>query len=279
MTDLPADIDSEATAADWLYGLTPDAFVGTRNQLVKQLRADGKRELAAAVALLRRPTVIAGELNRVLRLDRALLEAVLDSAMALRDGHQQVLDGDAVEFGELQRTHRQATIHLAEMADRNHVEIQSIIESASLDESFHAQLRAASFAAEPAPQSGFDLLTPTATVTSLSEARAKREARSQAAAAREVATREGGAAKVTASQAELETASKAVGLAERRLDAATKAEAKAQERVTAIAAQLAEATNYLADSEAKRAAADLALDRARERLEEATVDAADGDSR
>lgn len=279
MTDLPSDIDSEAAAADWLYGLAPDAFVGTRNQLVKQLRADGKRELAAAVALLRRPTVIAGELNRVLRLDRALLEAVLDSAMALRDSHQQMLDGDAVDLSELQRAHRQAAIQLAELADRNHGEIHSIIESASLDESFHHQLRAASFPTEPAPQSGFDLLTPTATVTSLSEARAKREARSQAAAAKAAVTPGAEAAKVSASETELDTASKALGLSQRRLDAATKAEAKAQERVAASTAQLAEAQNYLDDSEAKRVAAEMALDRARERLEEALAGAADGDSR
>lgn len=188
MTATP-DIASETAAADFLYGLAPESFVEARNQLVKELRAAGRRELAALVALLRRPTVIAGELNRVLRADPVRLEALLDAALDVRDGHQDLLDGENIDIAALQRTHRQAAMDLVDLAERNHAEIHTIVESASLDESVHDRLRAASFAVEPTPQTGFDLLTPTATVSSLADARAKREARAALAADQAASTK------------------------------------------------------------------------------------------
>lgn len=307
MNGPPVDIDSEEAAADWLYSLAPDAFVDNRNQLVKQLRADGRRDLAALVASLRRPTVIAGELNRVLRADPARLEALIDAAVAIRDGHQDMLDGEMVDIAALQREHRQAAIDLSERADRNQTEIHAILASASLDDSIHDRLRAASFAEAPAPQTGFDLLTPTATVTSLTEARARRDART-AAATQKKAEAPSGSAKAPSdpsakppagertraraprtkaptrkrrsvkkrisraeAEAELQAASKAQVLADRRLDAALKTQAKAAERVTKLESQLNAAQEHLGEAETKRAAAEAATTRAQERLDAAQV--------
>src|ERR671929_31286 len=54
-------------AADDLYGLPLDAFVPERDALAKRLRADNRREDAAAVRALRKPSVAAWAANQVLR--------------------------------------------------------------------------------------------------------------------------------------------------------------------------------------------------------------------
>lgn len=56
-----------ADAADDLYGLPLADFVPERNALVKRLRADGRRDEAAAVAKLPKPSVAAWAANQVLR--------------------------------------------------------------------------------------------------------------------------------------------------------------------------------------------------------------------
>ncbi|MEL7158373.1 MAG: hypothetical protein AAFN30_17480 [Actinomycetota bacterium] len=184
------DIDSEAAAAAHLYGLPAEEFIAARNDLVRRLRAEGERELAAAVALLRRPTVLAAELNRVLRLSPSLVTDLLLCAEALRLDHQRLLEGEPVDVSATLRAHRHCAAELAELANRDHAAIQTALEAASLDEDLHPQLLAATFATEPAPQTGFDLLTPTATVSSLSDARKRRQERRQAEARAEAESQE-----------------------------------------------------------------------------------------
>lgn len=149
---------------------------------MRRLRGDGERELAAAVALLRRPTVLAAELNRVLRLSPSLVADLLACAERLRLDHQRLLEGETVDVSSSLRAHRQCAAELAELANRDHEAIRAALEAASLDEGLHPQLLAATFATEPEPQTGFDLLTPTATVSSLSDARQRRQERRQAEA-------------------------------------------------------------------------------------------------
>jgi hypothetical protein len=54
-------------AADQLYGLPLAEFVGQRAALAKRLRAEGRRDEAAVVAKLPKPTVAAWAANQVLR--------------------------------------------------------------------------------------------------------------------------------------------------------------------------------------------------------------------
>jgi hypothetical protein len=58
------DVDE---AADQLYALPPGDFVEARDALVRQARAAGDRELAAAIADLRKPTAVAWLANRLAR--------------------------------------------------------------------------------------------------------------------------------------------------------------------------------------------------------------------
>ncbi|HEX8206307.1 MAG TPA: hypothetical protein VF587_09635, partial [Solirubrobacteraceae bacterium] len=67
MTTLPDDVDA-------LYCRPLDEFVPARAELAKALRADGRRDEAAAVAKLPKPSVAAWAVNQVVRTQPALAE-------------------------------------------------------------------------------------------------------------------------------------------------------------------------------------------------------------
>jgi hypothetical protein len=154
------EVVSSETAADYLYGLAAGEFVAARDQLVRALRAAGRRELAAEVKALRRPTLLAAELNRALRAGPGELGRLLEAAAALRHGHERLLAGDPVDLAALRSTHRDAAGALAARAERHRDAIGALLERASLDEAQHPELRAAVFEREPSPAIGFDVLGP-----------------------------------------------------------------------------------------------------------------------
>jgi hypothetical protein len=82
---LPEDVDA-------LYGLPLDEFTKARNDLAKQLRAEKRREDAAEVAALRKPSVAAWTVNRLVRERPDEVRALLTAATAIRKGSE---DGDA----------------------------------------------------------------------------------------------------------------------------------------------------------------------------------------
>ncbi|HUG84434.1 MAG TPA: hypothetical protein VMM13_07705 [Euzebya sp.] len=79
--------------AEALYGGDPASFVARRDDLVRQLRADGDRDMAQAVKALRRPTSAAAALNRVAREDPDLVAACLAAAEDLTRTQRRVLSG------------------------------------------------------------------------------------------------------------------------------------------------------------------------------------------
>jgi hypothetical protein len=79
--------------ADDLYGLPLDRFVPERGALARALRADGRRDEAAGVAALRKPSVAAWAVNQLVRAqDRAVAE-LFDAGDALRKTQADVLAG------------------------------------------------------------------------------------------------------------------------------------------------------------------------------------------
>ena len=84
----------ESAGTDELYEVDPSEFTGRRNALVKELKADGRPDEAAQVALLRRPPLTAWALNVVARDQKDLIDAVLQSGRELRDAMTQMLRGD-----------------------------------------------------------------------------------------------------------------------------------------------------------------------------------------
>jgi DNA repair exonuclease SbcCD ATPase subunit len=80
-------------AVDRLYGLAREAFVGERDALAKQLRADGRRDEAAAVKALPKPTVAAWAANQAVRSQKRGARELWKAGDALSAAQDAVLAG------------------------------------------------------------------------------------------------------------------------------------------------------------------------------------------
>ena len=81
--------------ADELYGLPPDEFVPARDDRVAAAKEAGNRDLARALARLRRPTKAAWLANLLARHRTEQLDGLVALARSLAQA-QQELDGDAL---------------------------------------------------------------------------------------------------------------------------------------------------------------------------------------
>lgn len=101
-----------------LYGLPLERFVPERDALVKALRKERRREDAAEVAALRKPSVAAWAVNQVVRTQRAAVGALFDAGDALQHAHSQLLagKGDGNALRETLARERAAVSELAEKA-------------------------------------------------------------------------------------------------------------------------------------------------------------------
>jgi hypothetical protein len=77
-----------------LFAVDPAEFVAARDDLARQLKADGQRDESAAVKALRRPPVPVWALNRVARDDGDVIEALLTAAADAREAQDALLAGD-----------------------------------------------------------------------------------------------------------------------------------------------------------------------------------------
>ena len=80
-------------AVDRLYGLPREEFVGERDALAKQLRADGRRDEAAAVKALPKPTVAAWAANQAVRSQKRAARELWKAGDALSTAQDAVLAG------------------------------------------------------------------------------------------------------------------------------------------------------------------------------------------
>ena len=88
--------------AEQLYGLHPDAFVPARDDAVAEARQAGDRDLARAIARLRRPTRAAWLANLLARERPEQLDGLLALAGDLASA-QRTLDGNALRALSAQR--------------------------------------------------------------------------------------------------------------------------------------------------------------------------------
>lgn len=94
--------------ADELYGLVPGEFTAARDARAVEARRAGDRELAAAIAKLRRPTRAAWLVNALVRARPDQAAAVARLGASLRDA-QERLDGAALRQLAPERTALLAT--------------------------------------------------------------------------------------------------------------------------------------------------------------------------
>ena len=104
MTGTQAPDRALRAVADELYGLRPQEFTAARSAAEKKARAEGDRDLAAAVKALRRPSVAAWAVNLLVRERADLVRQVVELGASLREA-QAHLEGDALR--ELTRQRRQ----------------------------------------------------------------------------------------------------------------------------------------------------------------------------
>src|ERR671933_2786782 len=82
-----------ADDADDLYGLALDEFVPERDALAKRLRAEGRREEAAEVKALRKPSVAAWAVNQAVRSQPKAARTLWQAGDALIAAQEDLLAG------------------------------------------------------------------------------------------------------------------------------------------------------------------------------------------
>jgi hypothetical protein len=73
-------------AAETLYGLPLAEFTESRDALARDLRSEGRRDEAAAVAALRKPVLAAWVVNRLARDEPDEMRRLIDAAASIRSG-------------------------------------------------------------------------------------------------------------------------------------------------------------------------------------------------
>jgi hypothetical protein len=101
------------TAANELYALPPDDFIGRRQQLVAEAREARDRQLATEIGRLRRPTRSAWLINLLARQETEAVSTLLELGGALQDA-QQRMAGD--ELRQLSAERRKTVDALARRA-------------------------------------------------------------------------------------------------------------------------------------------------------------------
>jgi hypothetical protein len=86
-----------------LFSVRPAEFVGERKAVVKTLKAAGRREEAAAVEKLPRPTLSVWAVNQIARREPALLRRLADATAGLQGGNA----GGASRYADVLAAHRE----------------------------------------------------------------------------------------------------------------------------------------------------------------------------
>ncbi len=85
-----------------LFSLRPADFVGERNATAKKLKAAGRRDDAALVEKLPRPTLSVWTVNQIARQEPALVRRLADATTALQGGNR----GEAPSYADVLSAHR-----------------------------------------------------------------------------------------------------------------------------------------------------------------------------
>ena len=103
----PSD-DAEA-ALDRIHGLPLSEFTAARNAAAKELAAAGDRDGAERVRAARKPTVAAWAINQLKREDSRKLNAFAKAVAKLEDAQQALIEeGDRDAFAKASDAHRKA---------------------------------------------------------------------------------------------------------------------------------------------------------------------------
>ena len=109
-------VAASARAPEDLYGLPLEEFTPARDALAKELRAAGRKDEAAEVKSLRKPTAAAWALNRAARDHPEAVERLRAAGADLRAAQQEAMSGDAGRMREASRVLSDEIDRVAELA-------------------------------------------------------------------------------------------------------------------------------------------------------------------
>jgi len=108
------DLDNDI---DRLYVAPREEFVRERDALVRTLRKAGDRDVAAEVAALRKPTLVAWTVNQLAHRERRNVDLLLDAGKRIIDAQQSsITQGDRADLDAAQASLRRAISGLTEQA-------------------------------------------------------------------------------------------------------------------------------------------------------------------
>jgi hypothetical protein len=143
-------------AVDELYALPLDEFVRGRNALVKELKAAGDKDAAAAVAALRRPSAPAWVVNQLARASADRLEAFLEAGAKVAEAQAGALRGAGSaplrEAAAAERAALRDVLAAAKPLARNEAlltRVGSVLRAAVADPAVAEQVRAGRLSDEP----------------------------------------------------------------------------------------------------------------------------------
>ena len=142
MTAGPTDADDPSLDSSVLYGLPPEQFTAARNDLVKRLRAMGRKDEASVVAGMRKPPVTAWALNQVARQRPDVVAGLFDAGGQLRVAMDAALAGDSSGVRPARAAEREA-FSAALVAARRHLDDAGHPASDATRRRMEATLRAA----------------------------------------------------------------------------------------------------------------------------------------
>jgi hypothetical protein len=257
-----------------LYGLPLERFTDERNALAKALRKEGRRDEAAEVSGLRKPSVAAWAVNQLVRTQRRDVATLFEAGDSLREAQSQLLAGhgeadvlrDAVEAERAavdQLTHKARGLLSSEGHELTSPTLERVSETlnaAALDEDLRAQMRDGCLVRElhHVGLGGLGTAAP-----SRSGRRGKSASKATAARPREQDPQRKQARSDQGAQAR-----KAEAEARRQAQRTARELKAAQSRRDRAAAQFRQAEEALRDADAAVAGAEEAADEASRKLEE-----------
>ena len=158
-----------AEEVDRLYGLALGEFIGARDALAKELRRDRRRDEAAWVKGLRKPTVAAWAVNQIVRTEKRRAKALFRAAESLGRKQEELAEGraDAAELRQAGDAERRAVSDLVDAAaqlegdealsDAALERVRETLHATALDEDTRRRVEAARLSQEAAAV-GFGLL-------------------------------------------------------------------------------------------------------------------------
>ncbi len=152
---------------DELYSGDPDRFTASRNELAAGLKAEGRNQDASEVRALRKPTVAAWAVNRLVRDAPADIDALLAAGERLRTAQRGVMSGTSADAFREATARRRSLVNalvergvaILDAAGRSSAgaieDVRKTLEACSASEDAAALVRGARLAQPLAPPSGF----------------------------------------------------------------------------------------------------------------------------